>query len=290
VASCARCGGKLPKNSKFCPACGTRVGAEPGETAVQELPPDETGPVPVNVVWAERRYFGVTPPTAILALAVGSAVLAVALLVSGRLAWGLIVLSVAFLLLAAFAAHARRVPVEPSGVAKASIEALEAVRARAEAAFETVAAHGSARIELMRLRKDVGELAAAKVESLRALGEAVYEGNRKATKELKQQTKELDDQIRAKEEKMEQVAEQTQERIEQAQLQVQPTQVVRAEEAPGEEPDQVPEPARVPEPFPPPDEGEPPQPARIPEPFPPPDEGDRPQQPTIPEPGPTGKR
>ena len=30
-----------------------------------------------------------------------------------------------------------------------------------------------------------------------------------------------------------------------------------------------------------------PEPARVPEPFPPPDEGDRPEQPTIPEPGPT---
>ncbi|MGH2920592.1 MAG: hypothetical protein ACRDKU_00780 [Gaiellaceae bacterium] len=47
------------------------------------------------------------------------------------------------------------------------------------------------------------------------------------------------------------------------------------------------EPVRVPEPFPPPDEGDPPQQPPIPEPFPPPDEGDRPQQPTIPEPGPT---
>ena len=40
--------------------------------------------------------------------------------------------------------------------------------------------------------------------------------------------------------------------------------------------------APVPEPFPPPDEGQPPEPARVPEPFPPPDEGDRPQQPTVP--------
>ena len=31
-----------------------------------------------------------------------------------------------------------------------------------------------------------------------------------------------------------------------------------------------------------------PEPARVPEPFPPPDEGDRPQPPSIPEPGPTG--
>ena len=53
-------------------------------------------------------------------------------------------------------------------------------------------------------------------------------------------------------------------------------------------PSQPPEPARIPEPMPPPDEGQPPEPARIPEPFPPPDEGDRPEQPSIPEPTPGG--
>jgi hypothetical protein len=48
------------------------------------------------------------------------------------------------------------------------------------------------------------------------------------------------------------------------------------------------EPVRVPEPFPPPDEGDPPQQPVIPEPFPPPDEGDRPEPPQIPEPTPPG--
>jgi hypothetical protein len=47
------------------------------------------------------------------------------------------------------------------------------------------------------------------------------------------------------------------------------------------------EPVRVPEPFPPPDEGDPPQQPVFPEPFPPPDEGDRPEPPSVPEPGPT---
>ena len=73
------------------------------------------------------------------------------------------------------------------------------------------------------------------------------------------------------------------ERINRAKLQVEPTRIMPA----GTElPDEAPEPARVPEPFPPPDEGDPPRPAEVPEPFPPPDEGDRPKPPEIPEPGP----
>ena len=64
MASCANCGRRLPKQSRFCPECGQPVGE--GDTKVQELPPDETGPVPVHVQRAEPRWFGVTPPSFLL--------------------------------------------------------------------------------------------------------------------------------------------------------------------------------------------------------------------------------
>lgn len=284
--NCENCGSTLPAKSRFCPECGARVGATTGETAVQDVPPHETSAAPVDVMWAERRFFGVTPPTGLLALAAAALVLAVVLLISGHWIWGLLLAVAAVLLLVSFVAQTKRVPAQASGMAKASVEALETVKARAEATFETVAAHGTAKIELMRLRRELGELAADRGRRLRAFGEAVYEGDKKATKELKGRIAELDERIEAKEAEMNAVAEQAERRIERAQLDVQATQVAKAEEAP----DSTPEPARVPEPFPPPDEGEPPEPARIPEPFPPPDEGDRPSQPNVPEPGPSGDR
>ena len=86
--SCANCGASLPKRSRFCPECGTRTGAGPGETAVQELPPEETGPVPVELSMAAPRFFGVTPPAAVLALAAASLALAIVLLVSGHVIVG----------------------------------------------------------------------------------------------------------------------------------------------------------------------------------------------------------
>jgi hypothetical protein len=135
------------------------------------------------------------------------------------------------------------------------------------------------------LRREHSALVAARTDLLLELGGAVYEGDRTATRELKERIQALDDKTQAKEEQMTSVAQQANERIGQAQLQVQPTQILPRDEE-GPEPGEAPEPARVPEPFPPPDEGEPPQPVQVPEPFPPPDEGDRPQQPTIPEPGP----
>jgi len=67
AASCENCGSALPKGSRFCPECGTRVGAGPGETAVQELPSDETGQVPVEYETARPRYFGVFRPAKALA-------------------------------------------------------------------------------------------------------------------------------------------------------------------------------------------------------------------------------
>lgn len=262
--SCENCGSTLPAKSRFCPECGARVGATAGETAVQEMPEHEPTAAPVDLMLAERRFFGVTPPTGLLALAVAAFVLAIVLLVSGRWVWGLLPAAAAAFLAFAFVKQTKRVPARASGVAKASVEALEAVKARAEATFETVAAHGSARIELMRLRRELGELAGERGRLLRDLGEAVYEGDRKATKELKERVGELDVRIEAKEAEMTAVAEQAERRIERAQLEVQPTQVVKAEQ----QPDGVPEPARVPEPFPPPDEGDRPAPPDIPEPRP----------------------
>ena len=67
MASCANCGTKLPKRSRFCPECGTRIDAGPAETAVQELPPEETGPITVEYETARPRYFGVLRPGRVLA-------------------------------------------------------------------------------------------------------------------------------------------------------------------------------------------------------------------------------
>lgn len=284
-AKCRNCGGPLPAKSRFCPECGSPVDPAPGETAVQEVPPSETGPVPVEPFVAERRLFGVPPSTLLFGIGVAALTLGILFLATDHVAWGLVLLALSMLALVLFVSQTRRLPGEASGVARASVAALDAVRARAGAAVEAVAAQGSARIELARVRRETSELTGEREQRLRELGEAVHHDNKAATKDLKKKLKELDEEIQAKEEEMQKVMTHARERVGQAHLQVQPTEILpEGEETPA--PDQAPEPARVPEPMPPPDEGEPPQPARVPEPFPPPDEGDRPEQPTVPEPGP----
>ena len=55
AASCENCGSELPQGSHFCPECGARVGAGAGETAIEELPLEETGQVPVAYETARPR-------------------------------------------------------------------------------------------------------------------------------------------------------------------------------------------------------------------------------------------
>jgi hypothetical protein len=91
------------------------------------------------------------------------------------------------------------------------------------------------------------------------------------------------DEIRArKEAEMQVIATQAEERIRQARFEAEPTQAIEAPEP------VVPEPAQVPEPYPP-GELTPPEPPAIPEPYPPPDEGSPPVPPVVPEPYPPGE-
>lgn len=267
AAECANCGSRLTKKARFCPECGARVGASSDETAIQELPPDETGQVPVAMTTAEPRFFGVTPPSAVLALATASLALAIVLLVTDHFVLGGVLLLVAGLLFLLFASLARRLP--ETTVSRASAGAVSAVRARAGYAVETVAAHSSARVELFRLRREVADLVAQRAEFARGLGEAVYADDPEATESARSKMAELDELITAKEEQMQQTAAGAMERIQQAQLQVQPTMI------------ETPEPPS-PEPFPSP--SEPPAPTPIPEPTPEPSEPGGPV--IVPEPGP----
>ncbi|HEY7148583.1 MAG TPA: zinc ribbon domain-containing protein [Gaiellaceae bacterium] len=270
-AKCAACGAKLPAKSRFCPECGAAVAS--GDTVVQEVPATETGPGPVEQHVSERQLFGIPPSSVLLGLGVVGLIVAIVLFATGNWPWALIVLGISLFLFTGFASQARRLPDEAGSAGRVSLGAISSVRSRAGAAKETIAAHGSARLELARLRRETSGLARERGERARELGEAVYAKNTKATKDLKERIKEIDDEIASKEGQMAQVTMDATDRIERAKLQVQPTQVIPE----GVElPDQPPEPAEVPEPGP----------AQVPEPYPPPDEADRPEPPEIPEPSP----
>jgi len=268
MASCQNCGKRLPKDSRYCPQCGRPSGA--GGTKVMEVPPDETGRVPVHYDRAEPRYYGVTPATLLLVLAGIALALAVVLLSTGRWPLGLILVGTSVLLLLLFLEAARRRPSGP--VARSTAEALDAFRARAGVAADALATRGRAARRMIALRRELQRMAVVRAQVLFELGDAVYRGDEQGTETAREQVKELDELAAEREAEMKAVVAQAQERLQRRRLEVQPTEMVEVPEEPYSPGEGDPTgPVRIPEPYPPPDEGSPPQPAIIPEPGPLPD-------------------
>ena len=253
-ANCANCGARLPKDGRFCPECGVRTSVADDVTAVEEIPPEETGRVPVHKVAASPHYFGIAPPLALFALAVAALAAAIVVFVAGKVIAGALLLAAAALFSVLFVTASKRLP--ENAVARASRRVFATARDRTGFAVEAVSVHSTTRVELFRLRRELSELVAERAEAARALGEAVYVGAEDEIEAGRNRMSEIEQALADKEGEMTRVTAAASERIQRAQLQVQPTEVV--------------EPPQVPEPMPAP--SEPPQPVTVPEPSPVPSE------------------
>jgi hypothetical protein len=242
-----------------------------------DVPPDETGPVPVNVTRSEPRFYGVTPSLLALVLAGAAATVAILLFIGGHWPYALILLGVAVLLVLAFLETAKRKPARDATQPRP----LDTLRSRGRVAAESIATRGRARRQVYALRQELGRMTVDRDRLLFELGDAVYRGDERATEEARSRVEELDRIAAEREAEMQQVLESAEDVLARGRLEVRPTEVAEAPQDPDPTPGEgnPPEPARIPEPYPPPDEGSPPQPAVIPEPGPS----------VIPEPGPRGK-
>jgi hypothetical protein len=261
---CPRCGADVPSRARFCPECGTPLEDPANRTQIVQVPREETGPVPISMQRAEPRWFGVAPPTLLLGVSVAALVFAIALFASGHWPYGLILLGIAALLLAAFMEAARRRPHEHTPVPSGS-----RVGERARSTWEEWRARSAAAGEARRIQSELLLIESERNRQLGFLGAAAHRHDSTGEAAARSQLAALDERETALQARLEEQLALAGERIRQARLPVQDTMMVLPSEPsppPGEA--TPPQPAVVPEPYPPPDEGNPPEPARIPEPSP----------------------
>jgi hypothetical protein len=183
------------------------------ETRVEELPPDETGPVPVTHVEAEPRWYGISPQGAAVAVGTAAAGVGIVLLVLDSVVAGAVLLAVGALILGLLA----RGPVA---------SALSGPTTRGREVFSTRLAAGQ---RLAALRRELDGIARERDERLRALGEAVYRGDDGAVDALRRHLEELDRRAAEAHEEIDRTVLDARERISTARLETARTQAVRFE-------------------------------------------------------------
>jgi hypothetical protein len=151
-----------------------------------ELPPDETGPVPVSIMRSEPHWFGVTPPSFLLGVALVAIVVAIALFAVGSWPSGLILLGVGALLLAVYFETARRR--RHSFVARVSAD----VRERAGSGWESLRVRSLVSMEMRRIHGELLVLRSQRRDLFLALGEATHRGDEAAAEAAQARLAELD--------------------------------------------------------------------------------------------------
>jgi hypothetical protein len=246
TVECPTCGAAAPPGGRFCPQCAT--------------------PLPAEAPGARSDFWRFWPPDAWLVLAGVLGAAGIVLLGAELWLWAaLLLLAAAAVLLVRVLAGGRR----PSG-------ALGLAWGRLSAHREVVSARSRGQLALFRLRRELAELQAERSRRYHDLGRAAYLEDERSAAEARSRLDELGGQLEAKEAEIVALLGDMEERVRRLQSRAAPTQRLEA----------PPEPARDPEPSPPPDEGTPPEPARVPEPSPPPDEGEPPEPAHVPEPTP----
>jgi predicted nucleic acid-binding Zn ribbon protein len=236
-----------------CPHCGTAIPEESRFCPECGRALTDEGAQP-----AYRRRW---PPEAFHIVVALIAVGGIVLLVGGAWAWG-----VAVILLAAVLFLSQR-----EAERRAAQRAWGNFRARFSATREAVTARSRGQIELFRARRDRAELEAERTRGFQRLGQTVFYDDKAGTKAARAELDEVGQRITEKEAEIDTMLKDIEQRVQRAQAAGSPTQ--KLETVP-------PEPARVPEPWPPPDEGTPPSPEpdiSPPEPAPEPEHPPAPQ-------------
>jgi zinc-ribbon domain len=255
-SACPNCGEEVAVGARFCSACGAPTG---------DMPPLETVPGPVVRESVERNWLGMPARFVLLCLGFAAFGAWIGLFATGSWAWGIVMLLLAIILLAALGEATRR----SAGVwAQHSSRLAADGRAHAATTAEVWRTRLDAALSRWRTQSRLDAIKSERGPALQDLGDAVWRGDKPAEKQARQRLVELEQEAKRIEDELAERLAGADERIKRARLPVQETIMVTPNE---------PSP-----PYPPPDEGNPPQPAEIPEAYPPPDEG----TPPVPAPDP----
>ena len=258
-SACLECGEELAPGARFCSSCGVPVGG---------VPSVETVPGPVMRESVERRWLGLPARFVLLCLGFAAFGAGIGLFATGSWAWGIVLLLLAIVLLAALGEATRR-------SADAWMQHSSRLAADGRAHSATTAEVWRTRLDTAlsrwRSRSRLDAISVERGPALQALGDAVWRGDTSAERGARERLVELEQEGKRIEDELAVRLAGADERIRRARLPVQDTLMVTPNEPSA--------------PYPPPDEGNPPQPARIPEPYPPPDEGTPPEP--APDPGQT---
>jgi hypothetical protein len=183
------------------------------DTRVEELPRDETGPVPVHMVAAEPRWYGITPRGGALAVGIAAAGVGIVLLVMGSIVAGAILLALGALMLGML-------------VRGDVASVVSGPTARGRTAVSTRLSAGR---RLAVLRRELDGVSGERDRRLRALGEAVYRGDDADVHPLRQELADLDRREAELREEIDRTMLDARQRMSAVQLETARTEVVRQE-------------------------------------------------------------
>jgi hypothetical protein len=227
--ACASCQTELASGSRFCPQCGSPVGA--GETieitpapVVADAPPVEAPPAaqpPPVLHRVERRPLGVHPVPLLGGLCAITLALGVAFVAVGVPVPGFILLGAAVALFALFAGGVRRDPDAP--VARLVLRLTDRTRSAARLAGVAVRAWLRAAVALLWLRGRRLRLRRELKANLAPLGEAVHRDDRRRARALKHKAVEIERELSETERQAAAARAAARSQIEREQATVQPT-------------------------------------------------------------------
>jgi hypothetical protein len=234
-SACARCGEELAPAARFCFSCGAPAGG---------LPPVETVPGPVVHESVEKRWLGLPARFVLLCLGFAAFGAAVGLFASGSWAWGIVLLLLAVVLLAALAEATRR---SADAWMQHSSRLAADGRAHAATTAEVWRTRFDTAVNRWRTQSRLNEISHERGPVLQALGDAVWRDDEAAEHEARERLVELEEEGKRIEDEFAVRLAGADERIRRARLPVQETLMVTPNEPSA--------------PYLPPDEGTPPEPA-----------------------------